>query len=63
MNLLIGQKKNLRYLHDDIGQKETKAFANSHQFAQPVEEAEGVSLMSQKGSEKDADFQGTWRQS
>jgi hypothetical protein len=22
-----------------------------------------VSLMSQKGSEKDADFQGTWRQS
>jgi hypothetical protein len=63
MILLIGQNKNLRYLHDDIGQKETKALANGNQFSQPVEEAEGVSLMSQQGSEEDADFQGTWRQS
>lgn len=44
------------YLHDDIGQKEAKTFANTHQFAQPIEETEGVSLMSQKGSEEDADF-------
>jgi phage terminase small subunit len=56
-------KEKGKYLHDNIGQKKTKTFANAHQFAQPIEETKGMSLMSQKRSEKDTDFQGTRRQS